>query len=166
MHSLDYNRWSNLKDAGIVDFMDCALKDGRIRHAGFSYHGESESFEPIVDDYDWDFCQIQFNYMDTAYQAGLRGLKYVAKKGLGVAIMEPIKGGQLSGVVPDAVQKIWDKADTKRTPAEWALRYVWDRPEAECRAERHVYPGSGQGEREAGGQRHTRLADEKGKTPV
>ena len=129
MHSLDFNRWSNLKDAGIVDFIDSALKDGRIRHAGFSYHGESESFEPIVDDYDWDFCQIQFNYMDTAYQAGLRGLKYVAKKGLGISIMEPIKGGQLSGVVPDAVQKIWDKADTKRTPAEWALRYVWDRPE-------------------------------------
>lgn len=130
MHGLGKDRWENMKSMGILDFIDSALKDGRIRHAGFSYHDEPENFEPIVDDYDWDFCQIQFNYMDTAYQAGLKGLKYVARKGLGMAIMEPIKGGQLSGEIPGAVQKVWDKADTKRTPAEWALRYVWDYPEA------------------------------------
>lgn len=129
LHSLDKDRWNNLKAMGIMEFMDSALKDGRIRHAGFSYHDEPENFSPIVDDYDWDFCQIQLNYMDTGYQAGLKGLKYVARKDLGTAIMEPIKGGQLSGIVSDTVQKVWDKAETKRTPAEWALRYLWDFPE-------------------------------------
>ena len=129
MHSLDHNRWSNLKDAGIVDFMDCALKDGRIRHAGFSTMASPRASSP-------SWMTMAGTLPDTVQlygycvPGGPEGAEVRAKKGLGMAIMEPIKGGQLSGVVPDAVQKIWDKADIKRTPAEWALRYVWDRREA------------------------------------
>ena len=130
MHGLGKDRWDAMKDLGVMDFMDSALEDGRIRHAGFSYHDEPENFEAIVDDYDWSFVQIQFNFMDTKYQAGLKGLKYVAKKGMGLAVMEPIKGGQLTGELPAGVQQIWDKAETQRTAAEWALKYVWDYPEA------------------------------------
>jgi len=129
MHGLGKDRWNTMKDLGVLEFMDSALKDGRIRHAGFSYHDEPENFKDIVDSYTWDFCQIQLNYMDTEYQAGLEGLGYAAKKGLGIAIMEPLKGGQLTGTIPAAVDKIWAKATTKRTPAEWGLRFVWDYPE-------------------------------------
>lgn len=129
MHGLDKDRWNTMKDLGILEFIDTALKDGRIKHAGFSYHDEPENFKEIIDSYDWDFCQIQLNYMDTEYQAGLEGLRYAAKKGLGISIMEPLKGGQLTGTIPPAVDKIWAKATMKRTPVEWGLRFVWDYPE-------------------------------------
>jgi hypothetical protein len=126
VHGLAKDRWNTLEELGVIDFLEAAKKDGRITHAGFSYHDEPQNFKDIVDAYGWDFCQTQFNYMDTAYQAGLKGLKYVGTKGMGLVIMEPLKGGQLTGSVPPAIQKIWDKAEVKRTPAEWGLRYVWD----------------------------------------
>jgi hypothetical protein len=126
VHGLAKDRWNTLEELGVIDFLEAAKKDGRITHAGFSYHDEPQNFKDIVDANDWDFCQTQFNYMDTAYQAGLKGLRYVGTKGMGLVIMEPLKGGQLTGNVPPAIQKIWDKAEVKRTPAEWGLRYVWD----------------------------------------
>jgi len=87
-------------------------------------------FKEIVDDFDWEFVQIQLNYLDDNYQAGVEGMKYAAAKGMGVIVMEPLRGGMLAREeVPAGIQKIIDKAPVKRSPAEWALRYVWDFPE-------------------------------------
>jgi predicted aldo/keto reductase-like oxidoreductase len=126
LHGLSSESWKKLVGLGVLEFLDRAKADGRIRFAGFSFHDEAEFFRPIVDAYDWDFCQIQYNYMDVEYQAGTAGLAYAADRGLGVTIMEPLKGGRLAGRTPAAVQALWDSAPVKRTPVEWALRFVWD----------------------------------------
>ncbi len=129
VHSLVGCMWDKVKQLGIIDFLEKAKADGRIINAGFSYHGSEEDFNPIVDDYDWDFCQIQYNFLDENYQAGTAGMEYAASKGLGVIVMEPLRGGSLSGEIPPAIEQIWKEAPVKRTPAEWALRWVWDHPE-------------------------------------
>jgi hypothetical protein len=129
VHSLTGGAFQKLHQLGLNEFLDAAIADGRIRHAGFSFHDEASQFKPIVDAYDWSFCQIQYNYMDEGYQAGRAGLEYAASKGLGVVVMEPLRGGALATRVPDDVQAVWDKSRIKRTPAEWALRFVWNRPE-------------------------------------
>jgi len=129
VHGVDGETWDTSKRLGVVDFLDGAKKDGRIVNAGFSFHGDKESFKRIVDEYDWEFCQIQYNYLDEQNQAGKEGLQYAAGKGLGVIVMEPLRGGNLAGKMPPAIQAIWDEADTKRTPAEWALRWIWNHPE-------------------------------------
>ncbi|WP_099191268.1 aldo/keto reductase [Tepidibacter mesophilus] len=129
VHTLTKNLWSNLKEHDIFDFLDTIVKDGRVKHVGFSFHDELPLFKEIVDAYDWEFCQIQYNFMDENYQAGKEGLKYASDKGLGVVIMEPLRGGSLGRNVPDDIQDVWDKADVKRSPAEWALRFLWDQPE-------------------------------------
>lgn len=131
LHGIGAEGWERFQKLGALDFLDAAKADGRIRFAGFSFHDESEAFRPIVDGYDWDFCQIQYNYMDVDYQAGRTGLRYAASRGLGIIIMEPIKGGRLAGRAPDEVQQIWDAAPVSRSPAEWALRYVWDDPDVD-----------------------------------
>lgn len=121
--------WQRLKNFGIEEFLAAKKKAGQIRRIGFSYHGDQEQFKSIVDDYPWDFCQIQYNYMDEHTQAGKTGLLYAASKGLGVVIMEPLRGGSLVGMMPKDVQAVWEQAAIKRTPAEWALRWVWNHPE-------------------------------------
>jgi predicted aldo/keto reductase-like oxidoreductase len=130
LHGLRKNRWPKLKNLGVFKWAEKAKEDGRINYLGFSFHDEYSLFEEILQDADkFTFCQIQLNYMDTEYQAGLKGLKLAAEKGLALVIMEPIKGGKLAVTPPKDVQEIWDKAEKKRKPAEWALKWVWNHPE-------------------------------------
>jgi len=129
LHSLTKESFSRLKNLGVLEFLDTAKKDGRIRNAGFSSHADLTTFQEIVDAYDWTFCQIQYNYLDEHNQAGTAGLEYAQEKKLAVMIMEPLRGGNLAGPVPEEVKKIWDTSPIKRSPADWALRWVWDHPE-------------------------------------
>ncbi len=129
VHALVGNLWDSAYELGVTEFLDRAKADGRIVNAGFSFHGAGCDFSRIVDAYDWDFCQIQYNFLDEKNQAGTEGMEYAASKGLAVVVMEPLRGGNLSNRVPPAVKAIWDGAPTKRTAAEWALRWVWNRPE-------------------------------------
>ena len=129
IHALVGELWDSVENLGVKDFLDRAKADGRIRNAGFSFHGASEDFSRIVDAYDWVFCQIQYNFLDEKNQAGTAGLEYAASNGLGVIIMEPLRGGNLTKTVPAAVKVIWDEAPEKRTPAEWAFRWIWNHPE-------------------------------------
>ncbi|MGD8367774.1 MAG: aldo/keto reductase [Desulfobacterales bacterium] len=129
LHALSGDSWKKMMALGVCDFLRRAKESGRIARAGFSFHGSRKSFEWIVDGFDWDVCQIQYNYLDRKHQAGIRGLKYAASKGLGVVVMEPLRGGLLAREAPPAVARIMDGAETKRSPAEWALRWVWNHPE-------------------------------------
>ena len=128
IHALDRNRLPGMEKLGMADFLDDALADGRIKYAGFSFHDKLEVFRQCVDAYDWTFCQIQYNFLDEDYQAGTEGLKYAASKGLGVVVMEPLRGGLLTRHVP-VIDKIWAEARGDRSPAGWGLRWVWDHPE-------------------------------------
>ncbi len=129
LHSLNKDHWPHLKSNDVIEFLDKAKKDGKIINAGFSFHDDKDTFKKIIDSYDWELCQIQYNYLDQENQAGNEGLKYAASKGLGVVIMEPLRGGNLGKKAPSQVQAIWDEADEKRTPAEWSLRWIWNHPE-------------------------------------
>lgn len=129
IHNLNGASWETAKQNGVIEFLDGALKSGKIINAGFSYHGAAEDFSKVVDDYDWTFCQIQYNFLDIQNQAGTQGLLYAASKNMAVIIMEPLRGGNLAKTPPPDVQKIWDKAEVKRPPVEWALRWIWNHPE-------------------------------------
>ncbi|WP_319584197.1 aldo/keto reductase [uncultured Pseudodesulfovibrio sp.] len=130
IHALSGPSWKTIESLGGKAFLNKAMADRRIVNPGFSFHGLSEDFQPIVDAYPWVFCQIQYNFLDTDFQAGTKGLQYAASKDLGVIIMEPLRGGNLAlPEPPQAVADIWDLAETKRTPAEWAFRWVWNHPE-------------------------------------
>jgi len=153
LHALnDVKGWERLKGAGVLEFAEKARRDGKIRYFGFSFHGSREDFKAIIDDYTWDFCQIQYNYIDENFQAGREGLEYAASKGMGVVIMEPLRGGSLVGKMPREIQRIWDTASVKRTPAEWALRWLWNQP-----AVTTVLSGMNE---ESHIEENTRLADE------
>ncbi|MBA3037172.1 MAG: aldo/keto reductase [Desulfobacterium sp.] len=130
LHGLNGHFWDSLNALNVLDFLNKAKKDGRILNAGFSFHGILDDFKRIVDAYPWEFCQIQYNYLDENNQAGKQGLKYAAAKELGIIIMEPLRGGNLGRPnPPPAIAAIWKEAKQPRTPAEWALRWVWNHPE-------------------------------------
>jgi hypothetical protein len=128
VHGLNRPFWENLSALGVTDFLTDALEDGRIRYAGFSFHDNAALFKEIVKSYDWTFAQIQYNFMDEHYQAGTEGLEYAAKRGLGIVVMEPIRGGLLARELP-GISEIWKRAKVRYLPAEWALRWVWNHPE-------------------------------------
>jgi len=130
VHSLQGNTWDRIAPLGVAEFLDRARSEGRIVNAGFSYHGSREDFKRVADAYPWTFCQIQYNYLDEELQAGAEGLAYAAANGLGVIAMEPLRGGTLAASPqPAAIDALWREAERRRTPAEWALRWVWNRPE-------------------------------------
>lgn len=126
VHTLNKEYFENLKSLGIFDFLDELKDQGKVKHIGFSFHDKLEVFKEIVDSYNWEFCQIQYNFLDVEYQAGLEGLKYASDKGLGVAIMEPLRGGRLALNVPKDIAEIWNSSSVQRTPAQWAFKYLWD----------------------------------------
>ena len=131
MHMLtDIEAWNNLKKRGIVEWIDAKKKDGSIRNIGFSFHGNTEMFLKILNDYDWDMCQIQYNYMDENSQAGRAGLQEAAKRGIPVIIMEPLRGGKLVTLLPEKAKK--RIAESHWNPAELAFRWLWDQPEVTC----------------------------------
>lgn len=129
LHGLHQDFWQNLINLDVFEFLDSAIENGKIGYAGFSFHDEFEFFKEVVDSYNWSFSQIQDNYMDQDFQAGKAGLDYASSKNLGTVIMEPLRGGCLTNNIPPDIQAVWDSSLVKRTPAEWALRFLWDQPE-------------------------------------
>jgi predicted aldo/keto reductase-like oxidoreductase len=129
LHAVSGDRWKELQELNAFEFLQKAKADGRIRYAGFSFHDNVTVFKEMIDAHDWDFCQIQYNYMDQTNQAGTEGLRYAAAKEIAVIVMEPLLGGKLAKPAPKAVQKIWDSASFRRSPAAWALSWLWDQPE-------------------------------------
>ncbi len=133
MHMLsDIASWDKLKELGILEWLEEKQASGAIRQVGFSYHGNSEIFCRLVDVYDWDFCQIQYNYMDEHSQAGRKGLQYAHAKGLPVIIMEPLRGGKLVTRLPKEALQIFRQYKTSYSPAQWAFRWLWNQPEVTC----------------------------------
>ncbi len=130
MHMLtDTAAWERMKELGIEEWIAEKKASGAIRQIGFSYHGNSETFCKLIDAYDWDFCQIQYNYMDEHTQAGRKGLQYAHSKGIPVVIMEPLRGGKLVSRLPESAKKIFRSYPVRRTPAQWAFRWLWDQKE-------------------------------------
>jgi len=129
IHGLSAERWEVVQRLNGLATLERARADGRIRHIGFSFHGSPDAFVAIADGYDWDFCQIQYNFMDEEYQAGTRGLHHAAARHIAVFAMEPLRGGSLAVPGPDAVMATWARAARPRPPAEWALGWVWNHPE-------------------------------------
>jgi len=127
----DYAEWEHLKNLGIEDWIKRQKEQGRIRNIGFSYHGETEMFLKLLDAYDWDFCQIQYNYLDEHTQAGRKGLMAAAEKGVPVIIMEPLRGGKLVEL-PEQARKVLDSDGRGVTAAELGLRWLWNQPEVTC----------------------------------
>jgi len=130
LHGLRRERWNNLIENDVFGWAEKTKEEGKIGHLGFSFHDEYSVFKEIIDSYnDWALCMIQYNYVNPDYQAGVKGLRYAASRGLAVVVMEPIHGGRLAIPPSQQIQAIWDQAPVKRTPAEWALQWVWNQPE-------------------------------------
>lgn len=122
----DVHVWDKLVRMGILDWLLEKKASGQIRRIGFSYHGNSSQFIKLLDAYDWDFCQVQYNYMDEFSQAGRIGVEYAEKKGIPVIIMEPLRGGRLANGLPPKARELFRKTDSQRSPAEWAFRWLWN----------------------------------------
>jgi len=129
LHGLEEQSWNKLLGFGVLDFLEKAKADGKIINTGFSFHGSNKTFKEIVDANNWIMCQIQYNFLDETIQAGTAGLKYAASKKLAVMVMEPLRGGALTGKLPTEVKELYDKAEIQRSPAEWGLRWVWNHPQ-------------------------------------
>jgi len=129
VHNINTQVWKRALKFNVMVYLEKKKAEGRIKHIGFSFHDEFPLFEEVINAYPWEFCQIQLNYMDTDFQAGIKGLKLAGSLNIPVIIMEPLKGGKLTDVLPQSIREFWNQAPVKRTPAEWALRWVADFPE-------------------------------------
>jgi hypothetical protein len=130
LHSLSQDHWKQITKVDVFGWLDKVHAEGKIRYMGFSFHDNYDLFEEIINAYDhWTFCQIQYNYMDEDFQAGKKGLQYAASKGLGVVVMEPLRGGRLVNNLPPQIIDILNSAPIKRSLADWALQWVWNQPE-------------------------------------
>ena len=130
MHNLgDVNVWNTLCESGIEQWIKEKKEAGQIRNIGFSFHGIHNEFLKLLDVYDWEFCQIQYNYIDENFQAGREGLKKAAAKGLPVIIMEPLLGGKLANGLPKKAVAVFKAANNSLSPAVWALRWLWNQKE-------------------------------------
>ena len=121
--------WQRLVDLGIADWLNARQTGGQIRQVGFSFHGKQADFLELLTAWDWDFCQIQYNYLDTHYQAGQVGLRAAAQRNIAVIIMEPLRGGKLAGGLPAQAQAMFQAAEPTTSMAAWGLRWIWDQPE-------------------------------------
>lgn len=129
LHALNEREWPKLRDLGVLGWAERAKASGRIRHLGFSFHDQFDVFRDIVASYpDWCPCQIQYNYVDQDIQAGVKGLRYAAAKGMPIVVMEPVRGGRLANL-PKPVSEVLDRSGSGRTLADWALQWVWNQPE-------------------------------------
>ena len=133
LHSLTVPDWYKVKDLEVLDFLDECLSSGKVKHVGFSSHIEVDYLIEILDEYPkWEVVMTQMNYLDEYYQSGVMGLDYLKEVKVGSMIMEPLRGGRLVNNIPSEVQELWDMAETKRTPVEWALQYLWNRDDVDC----------------------------------
>ncbi|WP_405310400.1 aldo/keto reductase [Methanobrevibacter sp.] len=133
LHSLTVPDWEKVKGLDVLDFLDDCLTTGKVKHVGFSSHIEVDYLIEIIDEYPkWEVVMTQMNYLDEYYQSGVMGLDYLKETNIGSMIMEPLRGGRLVQNIPHEVQKLWDSADVKRTPVEWALQYLWNRDDVDC----------------------------------
>ena len=129
LHSLSAARWRKMTEMGALEFMERARASGKIRHIAFSFHDGLDTFRTIVDAYPWDMCQIQYNLLDRNFQAGTEGLEYAAARGIGVVVMEPLKGGNISLPVPEPLRdEAWEAGYASPNLADLGLRWVWDHP--------------------------------------
>ena len=128
-HLTDIAQWERLKSVGVMEWIAEKKASGAIRNIGFSYHGNMENFLKILSDFDWDLCQIQYNYVDETAQAGVAGLKAAAARGIPVVIMEPLRGGKLVDKLPEAAKKLMAGHPRGWKPADWGLRWLWNQPE-------------------------------------
>lgn len=131
-HLTDYVQWEKLKNVGIIDWIKEKKQNGQIRNIGFSYHGNSEMFIKILEDYDWDFCQIQYNYLDENSQAGRKGLNRAGELSIPVMIMEPLRGGKLVGMLPESAKKLIAENDRHYSAAEWGFRWLFNQKDVTC----------------------------------
>lgn len=130
LHNVNSELWPKVKEWRLFDWAEKKKADGKIGHFGFSFHDSLSCFKQVIDYYPgWEFCQVQYNYVDEHTQAGVEGVKYAADRGLGIVVMEPIRGGMLANAPTDAIKKMFDNAPVRRTPAGWALQWVWNQPE-------------------------------------
>ena len=133
LHSLTVPDWEKVKGLDVLDFLDDCLTTGKVKHVGFSSHIEVDYLIEIIDEYPkWEVVMTQMNYLDEYYQSGVMGLDYLKETNIGSMIMEPLRGGRLVQNIPKEVQTLWDSADVKRTPVEWALQYLWNRDDVDC----------------------------------
>ena len=131
-HLTDYSQWARLKSVGIEEWIAQKKASGQIKNIGFSFHGTTEMFKKILDDYDWDFCMVQYNYLDKVSQAGEEGVKAAAAKGVPVMIMEPLRGGKLVGLLPESAKKMISANVRGWSPAEWGFRWLYNQKEITC----------------------------------
>ena len=126
---MDLQTWNRLKALGVIEWIQEKKRTGQIRNIGFSFHGTKSEFVSIIDAYDWDFCQIQYNFIDENNQAGKSGLLHAASLGIPVIVMEPLRGGKIVFGLPKEIDELWKQMKPARSVAEWALRWVWNHPQ-------------------------------------